>query len=221
LRKKTFITWSGFALILWALHLLARDFIWAFTHGSTEDAMGRMFLGLDGKQYALVWPAFFPLGLVGFTGVYVEVSARLGKIGKAGFLVALLGLAMWFLAQVMQYWILDIDKYWGSPVIYGGWLLQILAVFVLTAGLVLAGIDVQRANALPRGRSLILVLGLLTLPTFLLVAYLVGQSDGGLPSQLLYGGLSVPWDLGWLRLGYLSLAATPGIIRAGRLPAVP
>jgi len=210
------ITWGGFALILWALHLLARDFIFAFTHGTTEQAMGRTFLGLVDKQYGLVWPAFFPLGLVGLTGVYVQASARLGRIGKAGFLVALLGLAMWFLAQVMQYWILDIDKYFYSPLVYGGWLLQIVALFVLTAGLLLAGVDVQRANALRRGRSLILVMGILSLPTFLLMAYLVGHSDGGLNTQLIYGGLSVPWDLCWLWLGYVLIAA-----RRDAFPALP
>ena len=36
---------------------------------------------------------------------------------------------MWFLAQVMQYWILDIDKYSYSPLVYGGRLLQIVALF--------------------------------------------------------------------------------------------
>jgi hypothetical protein len=207
LRTRTFIKWSGFALILWALHLLVRDFTFAFTHGSTEQDMGRTFLGLEGKQYALVWPAFFPLGLLGFSGAYVQASARLGRIGRAGFVVALIGLGTWFLAQVMQYWILDIDKYFYSPLIYGGWLLQIAALFVLAAGLLLAGIDVQRAKALPRGRSLILIMGILTVPTFLLVAYLVGHSDGGLVSQLLYGGLSVPWDLCWLWLGYVLISA--------------
>ena len=32
------LMWSGFALILSAVHLLVRDFIFAFTHGTTADA---------------------------------------------------------------------------------------------------------------------------------------------------------------------------------------
>ncbi|MEK6206352.1 MAG: hypothetical protein AABM32_01800 [Chloroflexota bacterium] len=50
LRKKTFIKWSGSALILWAVHLLVRDFIFAFTHGTTEAAMGLRFLGLNSSH---------------------------------------------------------------------------------------------------------------------------------------------------------------------------
>ena len=68
--QTTFIKWSGFALVLWALHLLIRDFTFAFTHGSTEGAMGRTFLGLDGLLYAAVWtpfPLLASLDLLAFT----------------------------------------------------------------------------------------------------------------------------------------------------------
>jgi hypothetical protein len=140
---------------LWALHLLVRDFIFAFTHGTTEAAMGLSFLGLNGKQYAQLWTAFVLLGVVGLAGLYVQVSPRLSKIGKAGFLVALLGIALSFMAAVMQVWILDPDKYFHSPLVYGGWLLSILSLFVFTVGLILAGINMRRANALPQGRSLV------------------------------------------------------------------
>ncbi len=60
--QTTFVRWSGFALVRWALHLLIRDFTFAFTHGSTEGAMGRAFLGLDGLVYAAVWTPFPLLG---------------------------------------------------------------------------------------------------------------------------------------------------------------
>jgi len=218
LRKKTFIRWSGFALILWAVHLLVRDFIFAFTHGTTEAAMDLRFLGLNSSQYSVLWTPFTLLGLFGLAGVYVQVSPRLGKTGKAGFFVALLGLALSFIAAVMQsaasgddLWRRDRDAFFHSTLIQGGWVLSVAAVFVVTAGLVLAGIDIQWANALPQGRSLILITGILSLPTVLLVAYLVQHSDASLSSQLLYGGLSVPYDLCWLWLGFLLLAATPGI----------
>jgi hypothetical protein len=211
LRKKTFIKWSGFALVLWALQLLVRDFTFAFTHGTTEADMDLTFLGLNSLQYARLWTAFGLLGLIGLAGVYVQVSRRLSKTGKAGFWVAFLGLALWFTAQVMQVWILDPDVYFYSPLVYGGWLLSIVSYFVLAAGLVLAGTDIQRASALPRGRSLILIIGILMVPTVLLVGYIVGHSDDSLPWKLLYGGISVPYDLCWLWLGVLLLAATPGV----------
>jgi hypothetical protein len=212
LGKRTFIRWSGFALILWALHLLVRDFIWAVMHGTTEAAMGDTFLGLTTAQYSVLWTPFALLGLFGLGGVYVQVSHRLSKTGKAGFFVAFLGLALSFISAVMQsasgaddLWGLDREAYFRSPLVQGGWLLSIAAVFVLTAGLVVAGIAIQRADALPQGRTLNLTMGILLLPTALLVGYLVAHSDGSLVSKLLYGGLSVPYDLCWLWLGLLLL----------------
>jgi hypothetical protein len=207
LRTSIFIKLSGVALLLWALHLPIRDFVFAFTHGTTEEAMGLTFLGLDGKLYAFLWTPFPLIGLFGLAGVYFQSSSRLSMVGKAGFVVAFLGLATWFIAAVMQYWILDIDEYFHSPLVYGGWLLSIASVFVLTAGLVLAGIDIQRANAFPRARSLILMIGILLLPTALLHPYVVQQSDGSLVSKLLYSSLSVPYALCWAWLGYVLIAA--------------
>ena len=177
--------------------------------------MGLTFMGLNSSQYSVLWTAFAPLGLVGLAGAYFQASLRLSKAGKAGFVVALVGLALWFIAAVMQFWILDVDLYFHSPLVYGGWLLSIVSLFVLTVGLVLAGIDVQRTNALPQARSLILVIGILLLPTVLLQAYLVQHSDGSLATKVLYGGLSVPYDLCWLWLGRSLLAADRG---AARLP---
>ncbi|MEO8463400.1 MAG: hypothetical protein ABI555_09315 [Chloroflexota bacterium] len=208
MRTDTFVKSSGFALILWALHLLARDYIFAFTHGSSEYDNHLTFLGLSAGQFAMLWTPFTLLGVLGLAGVYGQASPRLRTAGRVGFLVALLGLGMWFVAQVMQVWILDPDRYFHSPLIYGGWLLSLASLFVLTVGLVLAGIDIRRADARPRGRSLILILGILFLPTVFLQAYLVGVSDDSFASKLLYGSLSVPYDLCWLWLGYLLVTAT-------------
>lgn len=207
--EKTLIRWSGYALILWAMHWLIRDYTFAFTHGTTEDAMDATILGIEGKQFGVLWSAFAPLGLVGLAGLYLQASPRLGRLGRAGFLVAGLGAAMWFASSAMQYWLADIERDFYTPMVYNGWLLSILSVFVLTAGLIAAGIDVQRARALPRGTSLILVIGILTLPEVLAVSYLVGHSENSLFSKLLYGAITVPSDLCWLRLGILSVAAAP------------
>ena len=53
------------------------------------------------------------------------------------------------------------------------------------------------------GRSLVLLIGILLVPTGLLVGYWVGHNDGSLSAQLVYGAISVPYDLCWLRLGVL------------------
>lgn len=208
MRKIAFIKSSGLALILWALHLLVKDFIFAFTHGTTETAMDITFLGLNRSQYSVLWTPFALLGVAGLAGVYAEVSPRIGKTGKAGFLVAIVGLALSFVAAVMQFWILDVDKYFHSPLVLGGWFLSLLSVFISTVGLIFAGRDIGRTNALPRGRFLVLIIGLLTLPTFFFVSYVVMNSNDTLPWKLLYGSLSVPSDLCWAWLGYVLIAAS-------------
>jgi hypothetical protein len=181
--------------------------------------MDRTFLGLISLQYARLWTAFGLLGLFGLAGVYVQVSPRLSKTGRAGFWVAFLGLALWFTSQAMQVWIVDPDVYFHSPLVYGGWLLSLASYFVLAVGLVLAGIDVQRTNALPGGRPLILIIGILLVPTAILMGTIVGNSDDSLPWKLLYAGISVPYDLCWLWLGALLLAGTPGISDSSTRPA--
>ena len=206
LRNATFVRWGGVALILWAVHLLVRDFTFAFTHGTTEAYEGLTFLGLSAGQYAVVWPAFAPLGLIGLAAAYVKVSPQLGKVGTAGFVVAFTGLVLFFFASVMQNWT---GAGFYTPMVYGGWLLSLVSLLILAVGLVLAGIDVRRSNALPRGRSAILIAGILLVPTGLLTGWIVGNSENTLPWQLLYGAVSVPYDLCWLWLGILLLAHPP------------
>jgi hypothetical protein len=53
-----------------------------------------------------------------------------------------------------------------------------------------------------------LIIGILSLPTALLQSYIVQISDDSLPWKLLYGSLSVAYDLCWLRLGFLLLPGT-------------
>lgn len=211
LRTNAFIKWSGYALILWALHLLVRDFIFAFTHGTTEADMGRTFLGLKGSVYGVVWPAFAPLALVGLAGVYLKASPRLGRRGRTGLTIAFLGVALWLIANAIQFWILDTVKDFYTPTMLGGWLLSLASYLLLATGLVLAGIDIQRADALPGGRSVVLIAGIVLVPTVLLAGYLIEHNDGSLPWQLLYGGLSVPYDLCWLWLGLLLLPTTQAV----------
>ena len=206
--KATFIKGSGFALVLWAVHLLVRDFIFAFTHGTTEAGENLTFLGLTAREYASLWTAFGLLGIIGLGGVYVLASPRLGPFGKAGFALAFLGLTMGFAAAVLTNWVVDPDLYFYSTPVYAGWLLSLASYLVLAIGLVVAGIAIARANALPRGRYLVLVAGILLVPSILLVGYLVGHSDGSRPTQWLYGALTVPYDLCWLWLGVIMLTAT-------------
>ena len=206
--RSSFIKLSGLALLVWALHMLVRDYVFAFTHGTTEGAAGFTVLGLTSSQYSVLWTAFAPLSLIGIGGAYMQASPRLGRLGRAGFVVVFLGLALWFIAGVMQFWILDVDRYFHSPLVYGGWLLSLVSLLILTVGLVLAGTDIQRAKALLRASSVILITGVLLLPTIVVQVYLVEHSDDSLLTKLIYGSLSVPYDLCWAWLGYVLFAAS-------------
>ena len=107
----------------------------------------------------------------------------------------------------MQFWIVDVDRYFYSPLVLGGWILWLLSLLIATTGLIIAGSDIARTDALPGARYLVLVIGLLALPTFFLQPWVVGNSDDTLPWRLLYGGRSVPYDLCWAWLGSVLIGA--------------
>ncbi|OGO55821.1 MAG: hypothetical protein A2V85_07460 [Chloroflexi bacterium RBG_16_72_14] len=83
MRTGTLIRWSGLALLVWAAQLIVKDFIFAFTHGTTESAMGDRIFGLNSSQYSVVWTPFALLGVAGLTGLYAVVSSLIGRAGKA------------------------------------------------------------------------------------------------------------------------------------------
>jgi hypothetical protein len=218
LTRPTFVWWSGIALIVWAAHLLVRDYIFAFTHGTTEAGEDLTLLGLTAREYASLWTAFGVLGIVGLGGIYVVASPRLGRLGKAGFALAFVGMSMGFVASVLGNWVVDPDRYFYSTPVYVGWLLSLLAYLVLAVGLTVAGIAIARANALPGGRFLVLVAGILLVPSVLLVGYLVGHSDGSRPTQWLYGSLTVPYDVCWFWLGVVLLRAAAAAVEGVGAP---
>lgn len=209
MRPGTFVRWAGIALIVWALHWFVRDITFALTHGTTENDMSRRFLGLSALDYGRLWPPIGLLGVVGLVGVFVRVRSRMGWAGRAGLAVAVLGLVLLFMSSVMQVWIVDPVAEFYSPWVYGGWLLSLVAMLVLTVGLILAGLDIHRVAALTEGRSLLLLSGLLFVPAILGRASLVGTySDGSPLFSLLYVGLFVPCELCWLRFGQILIVAS-------------
>ena len=206
MRTNTFVKWSGLALLLWALHLLIRDSIFAFTHGSSQAAMDLTFLGLRAGHYAVLWTPFALLGVAGLAGVYAEVSPLIGKRGRAGLGVAIVGLALLFVAGVMQYWIPGTS--FNSPLSLSGLYLSLLALLAATFGLIVAGLDIRRTDPLPRGRSVVLIIGLVAVPTILFRSWVVMNSPDTFSWRLLYVGAFVPWELCWAWLGYVLVAAS-------------
>ena len=206
MRTNTFVKWSGLALRLWALHLLIRDPVFAFTHGSSQAAMDLTFLGLRAGHYAVLWTPFALLGVAGLAGVYAEVSPLIGKRGRAGLGVAIVGLALLFVAGVMQYWIPGTS--FNSPLSLSGLYLSLLALLVATFGLIVAGLDIRRTDPLPRGRSVVLIIGLVAVPTILFRSWVVMNSPDTFSWRLLYVGAFVPWELCWAWLGYVLVAAS-------------
>ena len=163
--------------------------------------------GTEGRPLCGPVDAFFALlGVAGLAGVYAEVSPLIGKRGRAGLGVAIVGLALLFVAGVMQYWIPGTS--FNSPLSLSGLYLSLLALLVATFGLIVAGLDIRRTDPLPRWRSVVLIIGLFAVPTILFRSWVVMNSPDTFSWRLLYVGAFVPWELCWAWLGYVLVAAS-------------
>jgi hypothetical protein len=198
--RGTILRASGSALLVFAAHAVARDFIFAFTHGSSEGAVGATLLGFKASQYAALWTPFPLLAAVGLAGVYLETAPRIGTTARVGLGAAMVGFALWFAAGIMQTWILDPDRYFYSPLVQGGWYLSLFAMLITALGMIGGGLAIARRAALP-GPSVVLLIGLLALPTVVGTALVVANSTDSLAWRLAYGSISVPYDACWAWLG--------------------
>lgn len=155
-------------------------------------------------------PLLWLAGLVSFCARHAE---RYGALGKAGFATGLIGLAAGFVGSLLGVW--------AEPL----GLLYWLGFRFLCIGLVLLGIAMIRARALPRGwGALVLILGSLGLgrALFMFLEATMGvagieapQAQSALGAFLsLWAGtfasvLGLLLGLGWVGLGYVFWTGKP------------
>jgi predicted membrane channel-forming protein YqfA (hemolysin III family) len=141
------------------------------------------------------------LSLVGLVGLHARQVGSAGRLGWAGFIVALLGAGMVFVGNVAEGgW----ERDWG-------WALFMLGMLSLLLGLVLFGSASMRAQVLPRWSVLLLTFSsLLVLLAFASMAALTAIFNLAEPTEsspliLLPIVLVGSFGLGWIVLGYALL----------------
>ena len=171
-----------------------------FAHGSTQSPRDATILGLgslDFYRLLAVPPLLFVWGLVATRATRAGSGSRLGRVG---FVAALLGLAMVALGVVLETWIVDPNKDFQNPLVQGGWILFLFGLFpVLPVGMILFGIGSSGIRR--RLRMLAVVIGLLA-PLQLLEGFLSSFSTGSLIWDLMYATLRGVMGLAWALLGY-------------------
>ncbi len=149
-------------------------------------------LGLAWEDYNRMLPAALLLLLAGLAGLRVRYAGQSGRLGKVGFAVALVGLALMLAGNVVEFWVAGGIREQMTAIDLAGWIGYSLGYLLLAVGLVLLGIGVLRLKAFPRWSALPLLMGLLVLPMYVTVTS--GNADGAV--------LAVPFGLGWVVLGY-------------------
>lgn len=171
-----------------------------FTHGSTQSPRGATIQGfgsLDFYRLLAVPPLLFVWGLVATRARQAEPGSRLGRVG---FVTALLGLVMLALGVVLETWIANPNKDFQNPLVQGGWVLFIFGLFpVLPVGMILFGMG---SSGIGRRLRLLAVVVGLSAPLQLLEVFLSSVSTGSPKWDLLYATLRGMMGLAWALLGY-------------------
>ncbi len=195
------IRWSGLAAVLGGVLWIVFFTGHTFTHGSTQSPRDATILGfesLDFNRLLAVPPLLFIWGLVGAHATRASLGRRIGRVG---FVTAVVGLVMLALGIILETWIIDPSEDFYNPLVQGGWILYIFGLFpVLPAGMVLFGIGSSGIDQ--RLRMLAIIIGLLA-PLQLLEGFLSSASTGSLMWDLVYATLRGLVGIGWILLGYV------------------
>jgi hypothetical protein len=212
----------GVAAVMAALlFVLAGLFYYVFTHGSGGTGRGDTLFGLDYGEFGrmqFLWPILLALGLLAY---HATILPNAGRLARRGLVVSLVALAIEVVAVVLQYWVVDPDipSEFDSLPSTLGFYLGSLSFLLLAIGLVLTGIEANRADARPRWFALPLVTGLLVMPT--MIFPLLGFSDGTRTWEIIFTASRVPLALCFALLGaVLELEATSTThLRTAAVPA--
>lgn len=163
--------------------------------GIAGGALWAAKVSLDGiapaSRIADLTDAFFFLApllmLAGFAGVHARYSPRIGGMGRTGFVNGFIGLALLVVgfASGLAFGVEEAIR------------ISSFGFLILAFGLVLLGLEVLKAAALPRWNFLPLAMGLL-------VPLSVISGD----AALLRAPLSALFGLGWVLLGLVLLSDT-------------
>ncbi len=147
--------------------------------------------------YNRLMPVVLLLLAVGLLGVHAAQNGSHGRVGRAGFVVALVGLLVMIAGNVADFWVFAERGYGPASPKHNAWMLFGLGLFALYAGTVLFGVGTLRARVLPRSGALLL---LIWFPLGFVVSGLLQLA--GVPEALAFSGMTGLCGLGWAILGY-------------------
>ncbi len=197
------IRWSGLVAMLGGVLWAANWIVFTIGHGPSTVNENQEVLGLVPDAWNRLLAVPLALVAVGLVALHSRQRSRAGWLGKSGYVVSLVGLALWAVSYLAL----------GPP----------LPIIIVAIGMVLFGVATLRAKVLPRwSRSIPLVLGVLLVPGFFLT--FPGFILDFPPFNWVYAfGLSgyftcIAQGLGWVLLGYAlwsqrSTAAKPSRVR--------
>ena len=180
--------WGGLAAMLGGTLWAADWVLFTIGHGPTTVNENREVLGLDPDAWLQLLVVPLVLVAVGLVALHSLQRSHTGWLGRSGYIVSLVGLALWVVGNLTE-----------SPP---------LPIIILAIGMVLFGVATLRAKVLPRwSRSIPLVLGVLLIPGFFLTfpGFIL---DFPPFNWVIAFGLSgyftfIAQGLGWVLLGYV------------------
>ncbi len=149
------------------------------------------------ETYNRLMPAVLVLLAVGLLAFYAAQSAGHGWVGRAGLVVALVGLVVMIAGNVVEFWAFNEEAYGPDSLRNSAWMAFGLGMFTFYVGTVLFGIDTLRARMLPRSGVLLLMIWF---PAGMVVSGLLQLV--GVPETLAFSGLTGLLGIGWVVLGY-------------------
>lgn len=200
--------WSGATALVGGLLWVVLAVGWAFSHGSTETPRGTTFLALGALEFTRLLAVPAALLLVSLATSPIRTDSDHRRAASFAFGGALLGLVMVGLGAVLETSIVDPNLDFGHPAVQGGWILYLGGLVpVLSIGML--GLGFASSRDMPRLRSIILTIGLLT-PLPVVAFFLSGVSPGGLPWDVGLAALHAAPGLGWAALGFVLLSGRRG-----------
>ena len=144
------IRWAGLAAmaggVLWALWTVGFNFV---GYGQPGTAAYERY-----EAYNRLLPLVLLPVMAGFLGLHAAQRRSYGWLGRAGFVTALLGLALVAAGSVGEFWVFTAQPYGEPNGRDASWAIYLLGHLVLAVGSVLMGIAGVRAKVLERKRAM-------------------------------------------------------------------
>ncbi len=200
---------SGIASIFGGLLIGFLGVAWAITHGSTEINRKGVWLGIDNltvSQMNIIYSVMIIIAILGIR----HVAASANKKGKTGYSIAVIGLILQAISQILQNHILNPLLYWESTIITVGFLLFKVSWLLFVIGMISLGTTIRTKDLFMN--ALIIAFGLMMVFSFAIeFIVLPALGNGTRMWDIVLALKNVPFALCWIILGVKLLSSTRNI----------